>query len=231
MPTGDIIYNLSGDDEVGDGWFRIVIDYIKNTKLDYKNELFCIYGDYEVIYKDSSSLRISNYAVHTHPYDALSLSLRGKISNRSACYSKQILEKFVNVSQGRSHIAELIQDRQLQAFSKYNYYIPHVGNKYYSDLGVSSKMSRETLLERVNIRPYALEQFSKIGIPITSSDRYFMLAQKYKLSYKLDRNVRNYFSKSIYNILGINLKYFSLIDFLKMYVKRISRKIQKYKKS
>ena len=46
LPTGDIIYDLSGDDEGGEGWFNRIIDYITYNNIDYKNELFCIYGDY-----------------------------------------------------------------------------------------------------------------------------------------------------------------------------------------
>ena len=55
MPTGDIIYQLSGDDECGKGWFKTVIEFIQNNNINYKEELFCIYGDYQAIYPNGDS--------------------------------------------------------------------------------------------------------------------------------------------------------------------------------
>lgn len=227
MPTGDIVYALSGDDECGEGWFKTIVEYIQNNNIDYKNELFCIYGDYEIVYKDNTSLRFNNKAISSHPNNALSLSLRGKISNRGACYSIKILQKFVKVSKGRSHIAELIQDRQLQVFTQKNYYIHEIGNIYYSDIGVSSYMKRETLLEREKIRPYAIEVFSKMGVSLSSRDRHFMLAQKFELSYCLERNMDNFIKKNVYKILGVDLKYFSIKELFEKYFLRLVRKIKK----
>ena len=74
-----------------------------------------------------------------HP---LSLALRGLISNRSACYSVQILNKFKKVSMGRSYIAEIAQECQLQLYSKQNYYIEKIGNIYYSKIGVSVNIDK-----------------------------------------------------------------------------------------
>lgn len=230
MPTGDIVCSLAGDDECGEGWFKAVIEFIQNNGIDYKNELFCIYGDYEIVYKDNTSLRFNNNAISSHPNNALSLSLRGKISNRGACYSTKILRKFIKVSKGKSHIAELIQDRQLQVFTQKNYYIHKIGNRYYSDIGVSSHMKRETLLEREQIRPYAIEVFSKMGVSINSKDRYFMLAQKFELSYRLERNMDNFIKKHVYKILGIDLRYFSIKELCEKYFHRLVRKIKKLRK-
>ena len=60
LPTGDIVYTLAGDDECGDGWFKAVVEYINAHHIDYKNELFCIYGDYECHYPNGDTFVFSN---------------------------------------------------------------------------------------------------------------------------------------------------------------------------
>lgn len=140
-PTGDIIYNMSGDDEAGEDYFRQVLEFIKEKQIDYKNELFCIYGDYKEIEPDGSSIVYSNKLVEGR--DALKLKVRKLLSNRSACFSKKVLDKFEKVSEGRSFNAELVQDVQLALFTEKNYYIPIVGNIYYAGIGVSTRMNKK----------------------------------------------------------------------------------------
>lgn len=169
MPTGDLIYSLSGDDECGDGWFKQVAEFIESKKIDYKNELFCIYGDYRCIYPSGDTFVFKNDLV-TSTDSQVSLALRGLIGNRSAVYNKMVLDRFVNVSKGKSHIAESAQDIQLQLFTQKAYYIPAVGNVYYSRIGVSYNMSRELLAERKGIPRYAMQVLIENGYVPTSSD-------------------------------------------------------------
>ena len=153
MPSGDIIYQLSGDDECGEGWLKKVVSFIKQEQIDYRKELFCIYGDFKCIYPNGDSCVISNKRIKVSN-DVLESATRGRVSNRSCCYSRLILKKFVCVSQGRSYMVEEAQDRQLQLFSEKNYYIPKVGNIYYARIGVSSNMSTAILNERSNVYTY-----------------------------------------------------------------------------
>ena len=170
MATGDIIYQLAGDDECGSGWFEHVVQFIDENNIDYKNELFCIYGDYVGLDpQNNQSYHTNNLAMSDK--NLFSLSLRGIVGNRSACYSSNILKNFFTVSKGKSHIAESAQDRQLQLFTEKNYYIPMVGNIYYSGIGVSSNILNERrYLERKQINPYMIEQFAKHGYQPTKSD-------------------------------------------------------------
>lgn len=180
MPSGDIMYDLAGDDSVGEGWFGTVTNYIIENNIDYKNELFCIYGDYKCIYPKGDSIIHRNNALAKYD-DAFRLSLRGYINSRSCCYSKRVLDKFQIVSKGRSHIAENAQDRQLQIFSKKNYYIPQVGNIYYSALGISSKLTEEMKKERIQIWPYMIKCFHDFGIVLNKKDQTFI---KYCMAYQ-----------------------------------------------
>lgn len=174
MPTGDIVYDLAGDDEVCEGWFREVVRYIEENGIEYKNDFFCIYGDYKCVYPNGDSFVFHN-DLSAKSNNLLKLALRGLVVNRSCCYSRKVLEQFREVSQGRSHIAEDAQDRQLQIFAKDNYYIPYVGNIYYTFIGVSSHMDEETLNERKKIRPYALSLFESWGIVLDKKDKLYSL--------------------------------------------------------
>ena len=170
MPTGEIISRLSGDDECGNDWYRHIIEFIKNEEIDYHKELFCIYGDYQCIYPNGDCYVYKNKNVNYNS-DYLSLAIRQIIrSNRATCYSKQVLDKFKKVSRGRSHIAEFIQDRQLQIYTKNNYYIHQIGNVYYTGLGVSSKRDLLYYEDREQIIPYALNCLDKFGVEICKAD-------------------------------------------------------------
>ncbi len=206
MPSGDIIYSLAGDDECGEGWFSKVIDFIIEKKIDYTKELFCIYGDYEVIYPNGDSMIIRNNLVSSK-LDVLSLALRGYVSNRSSCYSRFIKDKFIKVSQGKSHIAELAIDRQRQIFSERNYYIPHVGNRYYTGIGVSHSMSIDTLREREQIRPYALSIFDRLNVKLKEKDRYYMLFQKETLTAKIEKDHSNKLLRIKYKLKSIDFNF------------------------
>ena len=174
MPSGDIIYQMAGDDEAGKGWFKTVVDYIAENRIDWKNELFCIYGDYISVYPNGDSIVHHNNLV-TKSNNLLKLSLRGLIGNRGCCFCRKVLAKFKKVSQGKSHIAEDAQDRQLQIFSENNYYIPYIGNIYYSAIGVSSHIDESKIKERSKIRPYAIQLFESWGVNIDTEDRMYSL--------------------------------------------------------
>jgi glycosyltransferase involved in cell wall biosynthesis len=174
MATGDVVYGLAGDDEVGEGWFKSVVEFIIGNNIDYKNELFCIYGDYLNKYPNGDTYRFSNRLVLSG-ISPLKLSLRGLIGNRGCCYSINVLRKYHSVSQGRSHIAEDAIDRQLQLWSEKSYYIKKVGNIYYANIGVCTQIDDEILKERERIRPYALKFLEENGAQLDKYDKRYSL--------------------------------------------------------
>ena len=54
-PMGDMIYQLSGDDECGKDYFKHVVEFVLEKGIDYKNQAFCVYGDYVQINKNGQS--------------------------------------------------------------------------------------------------------------------------------------------------------------------------------
>lgn len=192
-PTGDIIYNLAGDDEAGEDYFRQVLEFIKEKQIDYKNELFCIYGDYKEIEPDGSSIVYHNSLVKKH--DVKKLCVRKLISNRGACFSKKVLDRFEKVSDGYSYSAEIVQEIQLQLFAERNYYIPVVGNIYYAGIGVSRHISKKEKEERI-LQGYQrkIDFMAQHGYPLKKKDLAFMEFMKaYRFGNK-KKAFRYYFS-------------------------------------
>lgn len=186
MPTGDIIYTLAGDDECPQTWFKTIVDFILEKQLDYHNDHFTIYGDYEARYPNGDSFIFSNGAIDTG-IDPVRLSFRGIIGNRSAVCTKKVIDSYKVVSQGKSHIAESAQDRQLPFFSKRVYYIPQVGNIYYARIGVSAHMNEELLREREEIEPYAMQVLQENGYQANKTDiAYTQLKSELAKSYRLN---------------------------------------------
>lgn len=185
MPSGDIIYRLAGDDECGEDWFKTVIDFIRKNKIDYKNELFCIYSDYKAQYPNGD-FYIGKQDAIMSGIDPLRISLRGVMGNRGACYSSKILKKFQKVSRGRSYVAETAQDRQLQLFAEKSYYIPHVGNVYNTKTGVHLHFNAAIQAEREYVDGYARDFIESQGYTFCKKDLYFFdyrtaLAKSYRI--------------------------------------------------
>lgn len=185
MPTGDLVYCLAGDDECPNGWLKTVIEFIQEHKIDYKNDRFAVYGDYECRYQKGDSCVFSNKAAGSG-LDPVRLSIRGIIGNRSAICSKKVVECYKVVSMGKSHIAESAQDRQLPLFSNKVYYIPQVGNIYYTRIGVSANMNMETLKDREEIEPYASLVLKENGYQLSKADEAYIrykseLAKLYRI--------------------------------------------------
>ena len=175
MPTGDLIYQLSGDDAVPDGWFKTVSDYISINNLDYKNENICIYGDFRLEYPNVDILIRRNDVIESG-VNSLRLAVRGIVFNRSCVYSKKILEQFFLCSKGRSYAVEFVQDRQLQLYTDKAFYMPYVGNVYFANIGVSTTINKNSpkTKEREQAIEYAIAVFKERGIIFNRSDIYYL---------------------------------------------------------
>ncbi len=199
-PTGDIIYQLSGDDEVGPGYFKAVVEFIEKNHIDWQNELFCIYGNYMQIGADGTKTLFRNSLVTDA--NAMKLKVRKLLSGRSSCYSKKVLEKFENVSDKRSFRVELAQDSQIQLYSEHNYYLPVLGNIYYAEIGISTKMSHEEHMENtLGGYDYFIEYLAKHGRQLDKKDLAFI---DYLKAYRTGdmKKALKYFFKSIDLSLG-----------------------------
>ena len=206
MPSGDIIYQLSGDDECGKDWFKTVIEYVKEHKIDYKNTNFCIYGDYKAVYPNGDYFVRTNNLASKYCNDSLSLSIRQLISPRSACFSIKILKQFIKVSKGRSYVAEDAIDKQIALFTDKSYYIPHVGNVYYARIGVCVNMSSQDHKGRLGIFKYTYD-FLKKQDKLSRKNAYYLLYKDALLQYNYNKICKNLFKVWKYQHLALVPRY------------------------
>lgn len=190
MPTGDIIYRVAGDDECGDGWLKIVCDYIAKNNIDYRNELFCIYGDYRALYPNGDGFVFKNDSI-AKDIDPMRLSIRGIIGNRSACFNRKIYDSYKKVSRGRSYLPESAQDRQLQLFTEKSYYIPYVGNIYYTQIGVNVRFDSKRLEERECVEDYARKFIEANGYTFPQKDIDFFKYKTEKAKSYRDKSLKH----------------------------------------
>lgn len=209
MPTGDLQCGLAGDDAYQNGWFKSLVEFIQDNKIDYKNEHICIYGDYKAIYPNGDSFIFSNRMI-LNKCSALKLALRGFIGNRSTCVSINVLRRYVKASQGRSYIAEQAQDRQKQLFSSRNYYLPVVGNMYYARIGVSMHMNEKIRSDRSRRWIYFEKVSEEQGIIIDKKDKAY-------IQFKVASETGNTILKWRYWLLSVEPSLF----FTKLKVRRI----------
>lgn len=213
MPSGDLIYQLSGDDECGEGWFKTIVEFIQKNKIDFENELFCIYGDYKAVYPNGDTFVLKNDIIKTG-HNALGLSLRKLICNRSACYSKKILEKYISVSDGRSYAVESAQDMQLQIMAESNYYIPMVGNIYYTRIGVSAGNNRNGAVETKAPMDYVNDVLKKTNYNLPNEDRnlfqYFLIRARNNIDFSFGKISKSTFRRKKMQLF---ILYLCSIDF------------------
>lgn len=224
MPSGDVVYQMAGDDEVPIGWFKTVADFMDG--IDWQHEKFCIYSNHQCIYPNGDTFVIKKNNRVNWRYGLLKQYEYGLLNGRGACFSIDVLKSFRKCSQGRSYIAENAQDGQLHFFTEKAYYIPQVGNIYYSGIGVSSTMmADERRLEHENTMVYAFAFFKSLGERFTPA--YSRLPQ-YNIALKRFRHQQSL--KNYFNVIKAYIASFDLniclrnIDF-KRFLFRIVRRL------
>ncbi len=205
MPTGDIIYRIAGDDECTPGYFAKVVDYLETNNIKWQEELFCVVGDNLTLYPDGKSY-VSRNDCLSRKVSPLSLKIRGLLNDRSACFSRKVLEKYIPVSRGRSFVVEEAQDDQLEIFSESFYHIPVCGNVYYAETGVSAHLSPEDKLQRVSIFEYFLEFISSLGISLGRKDLDYIRYRTEYLRFGATRSFAALFKSLYYFLRSVDLR-------------------------
>lgn len=226
MPTGNMMYLLAGDDECGDGWFESVTRLVEQEKVNCERDAFCVYGDYMAVYPSGDTLTLSNRRILSSN-DAVGLALRHVINSRSVCYSKGVWEKLIPVSQGRSYAAETAQDFQLQVWSKTNFYIPQVGNIYYTGVGVSVNANRKETPKIISTpMELVIKVLDKASHRLSKSDwrlvEYFNLRAHRRYRNQIEREISSI--ESIFEFVRLKLLYVGSIQLrhLPFHTKRIA---------
>lgn len=205
FPVNDgLIYDLSGDDEVPNGWFSSVFNYVRDNNLDINNKKIAIYGDYQCRYPDGSSIIYKNKDVSLYK-DKVRLYERGRINNRSVCYSASIKSSFIPVTKDDSYSVENVQDVQLHYFLEFAYYIPEVGNIYYSGIGVSSELSSLRQIQHEQTMVVAYRWLTSNGYSVPISDKCLPFRNIAWKRYIQSRSLKYLFLFMIYSLMSFDI--------------------------
>ncbi len=146
--TGDIVFTLSGDDELGEGLLKYTCQILEKEELDYENECFCVLSNYLVVLPNGERKVKSNALVAKYP--ALQLKLRDLIANRALGQSSALWRKNTQVDSdnrfGASNLQEGLADNFPYSMAKKVFYLNCIGNIYYSRIGVSTSITKRQRL-------------------------------------------------------------------------------------
>lgn len=142
---GNVIWNLSGDDEYCNGVFEKASELIVKNNFDPEEEYFTIYFDFKRIYPSGMGKVHSNSKILK--YNPISLKLRNLIYGRTIGVSKSVYNSYFPIKKGLGIMSDGLQDIQVQLFTHKSVYYPMVGSIYYTNIGIGSKTEHNEALK------------------------------------------------------------------------------------
>lgn len=135
--TGNVIWNLSGDDEYCPGVFEKANELILENGLNPEDNDFVILFDFKRMFSNGKSRVHSNSKVLKH--NPISLKIRHLILNRTTGVSKSVYNSYFPVKKNIGNWGDALQDIQMWMTAKEVIYFPLVASLYYKSIGVTSK--------------------------------------------------------------------------------------------
>lgn len=225
IPTGDIMWYLSGDDIYCDGLFAEANKLILNNDIDYINEAFTLYFDYKSISPVGKEEIYRNNLVER--YNPISLKIRQLICNRTTGVSRKVFEKYYPVRKDIGIMADGLIDIQTQLFSDKSYYAPFVGSAYYTSIGISSVTKKE---ESIKSYIQSLEQLKLDIKGISNNDRQWLTYLQLQLFFRIHPTLSSYINSLRYvmnlfvNFYGFEFLIRELKILLKNFIKSLLNK-------
>lgn len=212
-PSGDIIWYLAGDDEFSPELFINANQVIAKNKIDYDYGLFTIYFDWKKVDPRGKEKTYSNKLITK--YNPVSLVIRHAIYNRTTGVSKGVVKKFYPVRKDIGISADGLIDIQTQLFSENNYYCPYVGSVYYTEIGIGSKTSE---IDRLKSYLCLFNEYHSILKNISKKDENWIMFQKHKTMFFLNKNINNFYYYILYFIKSCEPKYGLKKIFVELFV-------------
>ena len=137
----DLFYSLAGDDALGQGWFKIVQEFISRYKVKI-DEPISIYSDFKSVSIDGQE-QIHKQDLIGKGFNPFSLFIRRYISCcRSILISESVICQFGSLVLGQGlNLTEWVYGSQESRFSKQTYYIPFIASITYRGIGVSTQLA------------------------------------------------------------------------------------------
>lgn len=201
--TGDLFVGLAGDDSFQNGYLAAVIDMIKEKKIDFKNELFCIYFDFIIIYPNGSKKIFKNNLIKNPKFNLVSLKIRGLINTRCAVCSTKLLPLYRITPKNIGNYCDELMDIQNLLLAEKNYYSPFIASSYYSHIGLSVKTNKEDYNWSMDQTTIELEKW----IQFSKTDSNWLVFQHYRRRLLINPEFKLFIRAICYYFKGINLSY------------------------
>lgn len=216
--TGDIVVQMDGDDEFCDGFFQKVSEFIVDNKIDYKNELFCIYSNFKVQHGNGISKIIKNNKIVTKGLDLIRLKVRYIILSRACVFSRKIMDKFHHVKEleGCGEFIDGLYEIQLQEYSEKSYYLDYVSSIYYSNIGITATADVEEIIRSCKAERDIFPKLYKMNDKDIKFLEYNYLQHKLRYKFNIKEFVKcmKYWVQSIepeFGIKGLGLYYIATL--------------------
>jgi len=192
----DLMGGLSGDDEYCDGYFEGIQKLIEEQNID-TNEAIGIYSDWMAVYPNGNS-SVHHQKLVLSDHKLWSLKIRGLIYGRSMMVSKPVFDSYEPILKGRGlSLTESHYDEQPHLNIRKAYYLPLVTSKYYTGVGVSTRLSldKSDYLTYQSIERWTYELEYHVH---NECDRHYVMYELLKSNYYIKPSVDK-FVKMIYH--------------------------------
>lgn len=228
--SGEIVFFLSGDDEMGAELLERTCKTVSTKNLNYQTDRFCVITDFKVVLPDRNEKHINRNAL-IEKHDPFSLKFRGIIYNRALGESITTFNDRRNTNLKRkegavlsSSLQEGFTDNIPYVKTKSYFYIPIVGNIYFAGIGISTKFTKNKREHLEGIIEYC-ETIPNYFPNLNKYDYNWLNFHKTKTQFLLNPTVTGYsryFLKLF--VLAIDpLRTFFLFREIKSFIKGLSQ--------
>lgn len=197
----DLYLFCSGDDEIGEGYFKSLQVFIKEKEIDISHAVG-IFSDWAKKDPNGKEILVKQDLCKSN-YDNWSLYIRGKISPRSLALTKSVIDNFmpIDLSHGLLY-AESQYDSQAFNIVKETYYLPFRASVYYSGTGVSTKLNPRYSDYYTRQWKYKWNYYLNNFIN-NRKDYYYALYELTKADFYINPTVKRYVKMYYYYIKGM----------------------------
>ena len=136
----DLFVFLAGDDAYCDGFFNAVQNFLETQNVDLSIPIG-IYCDWKYVFTNGKE-RIKSHEAIGKGLSPFSLYIRGEAGGRGMLVNDEVLAQYDSLILGHGlNLTESAFDSQKARYIHKAYYLPYIGVKYYSGIGVSTQLT------------------------------------------------------------------------------------------
>ena len=146
--VADLYMHLSGDDAINEGYFEAVQGLVSEKQIDVNDDATIIFSAYKSIRPDGKERIWPNSCVKKSN-ELFRLKYRNMVSGRGMLVTSNVISKYKPLKDVSNLTeAEELCDIQSYINAEKSYYLPFVGNIYYTRIGVSTAMQNDVFYEK-----------------------------------------------------------------------------------